>query len=252
MQPRIHAASAVLLACLLACAAAMAAGTVAERVGAQLDAEGRGPYDTLKDPGRKPVATMAFAGIETGMTVLDMVTGSGYNAEILSAAVGPQGLVYAQNPFLILRLIGGEHHESMLARIEDNRLPNVRYMIVEAEDMPFEASVDMAFWMLNIHDEVNGRGEASALRVLRHIKRALEPGGVLVLSDHVGIPGQDNKALHRIEPDVAVRLIEEAGFEVEARSDLLANPEDEHTRIIYAEGLRYHTDQFLLRARKPQ
>ena len=224
---------------------------VLARVAAQLEAEGRGPFDAKKDPGRKPVETMEFSSIETGMTALDMVTGSGYNAEILAAAVGPNGVVYAQNPFLILRLIGGEHHDGMMARLEDDRLPNVRYVIVESEDMPFDGTIDFVMWGLNLHDEYHSRGEASALAMLGDIHRALKPGGLFVLTDHVGLAGRDNAALHRIEPTVAARLLEKAGFEVEATSDLLANTDDDHTQAVFDDGIRYRTDQFLIRARKP-
>lgn len=225
--------------------------SVIARLEAKVADTDRGAYDALKDAGRDPVGMLTFFGIETGMTALDVLTGSGYSAELLSAAVGPDGIVYAQNSFLVLRLIGGEHHEGMLARLEGERLPNVRYLIVDPPDMPFEQSIDFAMWGLNLHDEYHSRGEGSALEVLRSIKRALKPGGILALSDHVGIAGQDNQALHRIEPAIARRLIEQAGFEIEATSDLLANPADDHTRVIFDDGLRYQTDQFLIRARKP-
>ena len=189
----------------------------------------RGPYDTLKDAGRKPVEMLSFFGVKSGMSVLDVLTGSGYSAELLSAAVGPQGTVYAQNSFLILRLIGGEHHDGMMTRIKGDRLPNVRYIIVEPQDMPFDESLDFAMWGLNMHDEYHGRGEDSVLKVLRNIRRALKPNGILAISDHVGIPGQDNAKLHRIEPASAKALIEKAGFVIEANSSLLANPDDDHT-----------------------
>lgn len=224
---------------------------VSTRIMAKMAETDRGPYDALKDAGRKPVEMLSFFGIESGMTVLDFLTGSGYSAELLSAAVGPEGTVYAQNSFLILRLIGGEHHQGMMTRIKGNRLPNVRYLIVEPDDMPFEETLDFAMWGLNMHDEYNSRGEGSVLKVLNQIKRGLKPNGILAISDHVGIAGQDNGKLHRIEPAVARSLIEKAGFVIEATSDLLANPDDDHTQIIYEDGLRYKTDQFLIRARKP-
>lgn len=224
---------------------------VANRIIAKMSASDRGPYDALKDAGRNPVAVMTFFGIESGMTVLDLITGSGYSAELLSAAVGQDGVVYAQNSFLVLRLIGGEHHKGMMARIKDNRLPNVRYLVVEPQDMPFENSLDFAMWGLNMHDEYHTNGEASVIRVLQNIKRGLKPGGILAISDHVGIAGRDNKSLHRIEPAIALALIEKAGFVVEARSDLLANSTDDHSREIFDDDLRYRTDQFLIKARKP-
>ena len=42
-----------------------------------------------------------------------------------------------------------------------------------------------------------------------------------------------------------------AGFIVDGDSDLLANPDDDHTQSVFAEGLRGHTDRFLLKLRKP-
>ena len=224
---------------------------VSTRIIAKMAETDRGPYDALKDAGRKPAEMLSFFGVKSDMTVLDFLTGSGYSAELLSAAVGPKGTVYAQNSFLILRLIGGEHHQGMMTRIKGNRLPNVRYLIVEPEDMPFEETLDFAMWGLNMHDEYNSRGEGAVLKVLNNIKRALKPNGILAISDHVGIAGQDNAKLHRIELAVARALIEKAGFVIEATSDLLANPNDDHTQIIYEDGLRYKTDQFLIRARKP-
>jgi predicted methyltransferase len=82
-------------------------------------------------------------------------------------------------------------------------------------------------------------------------KRGLKPKGILAISDHVGVQGQNNEKLHRIEPAIARRLIEKAGFVIEASSDLLANSADDHTRVIFDDGLRYRTDQFLIKARKP-
>ena len=231
---------------------AVADNEVTTRITAQLEASGRGPYDAQKDAGRNPTGMMQFFGLKSGMTALDMVTGSGYSAEILAAGVGPDGIVYAQNPFLILRLIGGEHHRGMLQRLADDRLPNVRYLIVESDDMPFESSVDFVFWGLNIHDEYHTRGGAAAIAMLSDIRRALKPGGILALSDHVGIEGQDNAELHRIQPTLVDAMLEEAGFVIEARSDLLANPDDDHTQAIFDDGIRYRTDQFLIRARKPE
>ncbi len=235
-----------------ACLANVAADSLATRITHQLSAPGRDPYDVEKDAGRKPLETMRFAGIAAGMTVLDLITGAGYNAEILAAAVGPNGIVYAQNSHLVLRLINGERHTAMLARLKDRRLPQVRYLVVDTEDMPFDGTIDMAFWGLNFHDIYNAGGAPAALRFLSAVHRALKPGGVLILSDHVGIAGQDNANLHRIEPKILLETLSKAGFTIEATSDLLANPADDHTQSVYADGLRYRTDQLLVRARKPK
>ena len=120
--------------------------TMATRIHQQLATAGRDQYDAVKDPGRKPVATMLFFGVKADMTVLDVIAGAGYNTEILSAAVGPNGTVYAQNSHFVVRLIDGAHHKAMLARLGNDRLANVKYMVMDSEDMPFENAVDIAFW----------------------------------------------------------------------------------------------------------
>ncbi len=225
---------------------------MAARINQQLETAGRDQYDAVKDPGRRPVETTQFFGVKAGMTVLDMYAGAGYNTEILSAAVGSDGVVYAQNYHFVLRLIKGARHKSMLARLQNDRLPNVRYMVVDAEDMPFNNTIDMAFWGFNMHDTYHSAGEAETLVFLRSIKRALKPGGTLGISDHVGEAGNDNAELHRLEPRIIIDMLEKAGFTIEATSDLLANPNDDHSQSIYAEELRYYTDRILVRARKPK
>ncbi|MGR9090813.1 MAG: hypothetical protein ACU85U_09565 [Gammaproteobacteria bacterium] len=240
-----------LLASASAGAAADDAGAMAARIAAQLQAPGRDKYDAAKDPGRKPVAMAEFFGVRDGMTVLDMITGAGYSAEILSAAVGPDGIVYAQNSHFVTRLIDGAHHKAMLGRLEGERLPNVRYIVVDVEDMPFDNEIDMAFWGTNMHDIYHRDGPAATLDFLAHVKHAMKPGAVLAFSDHLGNPGNDNEALHRIERGTMVELLEQAGFVIEATSDLLANADDDRTRAVFDDGLRYHTDRLLIRARKP-
>jgi predicted methyltransferase len=54
--------------------------------------------------------------------------------------------------------------------------------------------------------------------------------------------------LHLIELDKAIALIEDAGFIIEAQSDLLRN-EEEYTHNVYDEAIRHKTDRFLIRAR---
>ncbi|MBQ0724287.1 MAG: class I SAM-dependent methyltransferase [Cycloclasticus sp.] len=229
---------------------------MAERIKLQLKSPGRDQYDAIKDPSRKPLEVAQFYGLQAGMTVLDMTTGGGYNTEIFSAAVGASGIVYAHNYHYVLQLIDGAHHKTMLNRLQNDRLPNVRYMVVDAEDMPFENSIDMAYWGFNMHDIYNsekpGDGEPGVQTFLQGIYKALKPGGTLGVSDHVGEAAYDNVKFHRIEPRIIKQMIEKAGFTIEATSDLLANPADDHSQSIYTDGLRYNTDRILIKASKPK
>lgn len=249
-----HLITAFIISCVIATgtnAAEEQVDPMAARIQQQLKSDGRNEYDAAKDPGRKPIETMRFFGVKAGTTVLDMTAGGGYNAEVLSAAVGPNGIVYAQNSHFVTTLIKGALHKAMRRRLENSRLPNVRYIVVDPEDMPFDESIDLAVWGFNMHDVYNRGGEAVTLQFLTDIKRTLKPGGALGLSEHVGVAGNDNAELHRLETSIVLDMLKKAGFVVEETSNLLGNPNDDHSQSIYTDGLRYATDRILVRARKP-
>ena len=45
---------------------------------------------------------------------------------------------------------------------------------------------------------------------------------------------------------------EAASFKLVGESDVLKNPDDDHTRIVFDPSIRLRTDQFLLKFRKPR
>jgi len=84
---------------------------------------------------------------------------------------------------------------------------------------------------------------------------ALRPGGVFLVIDHVADKGsglRDTETLHRIDPAVLQREIEAAGFVLEAQSDVLRNPNDDHTRSVFDSSIRGVTDQVVFRFRRPR
>ncbi len=58
--------------------------------------------------------------------------------------------------------------------------------------------------------------------------------------------------LHRIEESVVKDELKQAGFVLEAESDVLRNPADPHTAMVFDPSIRGKTDQFVLRFRKPK
>src|SRR5262252_3793171 len=68
------------------------------RMRTALAAPERSQENKARDAARKPIETVQFLGIKTGDTVVDMIAESGWLTEVLSAAVGPKGHVYSQNP----------------------------------------------------------------------------------------------------------------------------------------------------------
>lgn len=212
---------------------------------AALQSNARPAEEKVRDAARKPGDVLNFVGIDAGMTVLEVFAGAGWYTEVLSAAVGADGQVIAQNAPRFEERVGEASH----ARAA--RLGNVDVQFADVGALGLSNEVDAAFTALNLHDNAN-RSDEAGMAFLTAIYGALAPGGVLGLVDHVGIDGQDNAALHRIEKARAREMITRAGFEIEAESNMLMNGADDHTLNIRDESLGRATDRMLFRARKPQ
>jgi predicted methyltransferase len=83
---------------------------------------------------------------------------------------------------------------------------------------------------------------------------SLRPGGVYVIVDHRAVKGAGPDAtekLHRMDEDIAKQEIEAAGFRLVAESKLLTRPSDDDNKRVFEEGEHDHTDQMMLKFRKP-
>jgi predicted methyltransferase len=215
------------------------------RMRTALASPARPAEDKERDAVRKPIETVQFVGIKTGQTVIDVVAAGGWFTEVLSAAVGPSGKVLGQNPDFFVQRDGFVANE----KTRNDRLGNVTAVHGELAANGIKGA-DAAITALNMHDIYNGQGgEAAAVAFAKGVFDALKPGGVFGVIDHVGIAGQNNAQFHRMQLDQAKEVLRKAGFTIEAESNILANPADDHTKGV--RDMARHTDQFLIRARKP-
>jgi predicted methyltransferase len=231
----------------LLAAAAHAQNDQAARMRAALASADRSDADKARDRVRKPIEVIEFLGVEDGMTVLDVIAAGGWYTAVLSSAVGPSGKVYSQNPQFFLSREGFIEAE----QVRNEQLGNVEPIHGEIADAGIDGQIDVAISNQNLHDLYNGGGEAGAMPLIEGVYDALKPGGVFGLMDHRGVAGQPNANLHRMEVAAARDLLTKAGFTIEAESDLLANPADDHTRGPGDESLGGNSDRFLIKARKP-
>src|SRR5262245_22367208 len=95
---RLLASVGAALALPLAVASLHAADKVPAHVNQAVADEGRPQDDRARDENRKPAELVAFAGLEPGDKVADLLPGRGYFTRIFSKAVGPEGVVYALVP----------------------------------------------------------------------------------------------------------------------------------------------------------
>ena len=201
--------------------------------------------DRARDADRRPAELVMFSGVKPGHKVAELAPGGGYFTRILSAAVGPQGLVYGT---------GSRASPGMEALAA--ALPNVRFTVSPTGTIAAPEPVDVVWTTLNYHDFKNARvGETDGAQAVNAAAfRALKPGGIYLVVDHDAAPGAGatvTSTLHRIEAETVKREVQAAGFRLEAESDLLRHPADDHTLAVRETGVRGKTDQFVLRFRKP-
>jgi predicted methyltransferase len=216
---------------------------------------GRLADDRAQDEWRKPAAVLGFLQVKPGMRVLDVFAGGGYYTELLSYVVG-DGAVLAYNNKSYANFAAKE----LEAHFAGGRLPNVKRIEVEAADLKLvPGELDAAIFIRSYHDVYwhpkEGWAPVDGARLLKEVFSGLKPGGVVVVQDHVANPGGDPSEvvgnLHRIDPAVLKRDFLAAGFVLDAESDAFRNPADDHALIVFDPKIRYHTDDVLLRFRKP-
>ena len=118
-------------------------------IAASVEHPARPEDDTARDADRKPGATMRFAGIGKGITVVELEAGGGYYTELISRAVGPNGKVYMQNPPGFDGFLG----DALETRLGGDRLPNVVVMRTNFDGLDAPAgSVDVVTWFQGPHE----------------------------------------------------------------------------------------------------
>jgi predicted methyltransferase len=215
----------------------------------------RAVSDFIRDPVRKPVQVLDFLGVTPGMTVLDLYAAGGYYTFIFSKAVGPEGTVYAQNTVRGRQFVEDRQDitqgQALDQKIEQGKLSNVVQIVRPLASLGLQpGSLDTVMVAQVLHDYYNPNPDR-ALNMLLQIKALLKPGGVIGITDHVGIARYNNNDLHRMTIAQATAVAQEAGFEV-FESDLLRVPSDNHSRSIFDPRLNRTTDRFLLKLRKPE
>lgn len=221
-------------------------------------AEGR-PDDLVElDQYRRPAEILEFFGVEPGDNILEVAMGAGYWVDMLARVAGDEGLVIGSVPTVIFEN-REETRAATLAAAERNA--NFRYDVGSIQEINYpENSLDFVMLSLIFHDvyfesEQFGFIRQTPQMFLAGIYEALKPGGTVGVIDSVApagmAPRESVEAMHRIDPAVIRREFEAAGFVLEAESDLLRNPDDDHTTSAFDPAIRHRTDKVVMRFRRP-
>ena len=260
--------SALLFACMLGTAAASAELDW----NTALSGAHRGEGNADRNSARHPRETLEFFGLEGKMTVLEVSPGGGWYTEVLAVLLGGEGTLVAAHyspngGAYARRSLGG-----FLRKLGEN---NDIYggVVVAALQPPTDMtpvppnSVDMAVAFRNVHSWMR---MDQAETFFGAIYDAVKPGGVFGVVQHRAKPGTSTDVMRKtayVTEEQVIAFAELAGFELEARSEINANPRDtkDHPGGVWtlppslsgdeANRDKYHaigeSDRMTLRFRKP-
>lgn len=221
----ICAAAMTALAAPGAYAADEAAGALAEAVaGAQRPAE-----DVARDVWRHPAETLAFYGVDPSGAVAEIDPIGGYYARILVPWISANGGGYVAVTGEVDEENTELHDQIMGLAADAGGTLTPRFAALGPDSGPIApaGTLDAVVTFRNVH---NWLAAGFADKAFADFHAALKPGGVLGLVEHrlpedSALPNTGQTGY--VRQSYVIALAEAAGFELEATSELNANPADD-------------------------
>jgi predicted methyltransferase len=199
-----------------------------------------------RDPARMPAEVLTLSGVAPGDHVIEIAGFGQYYKTMLSEIVGPEGKVDVFDlPYI--EAFGGE-----AAHAFSDSHANTDYYLVNYNEVTFPDDVDVVFNILYYHDL--GPQEIDTAALNARLFESLKSGGRYLIVDHKAEDGsgwRDAGTIHRMGVETIVDEVTAAGFVLEVDSDLLANPDDPRTEMVFSPGTRGATDRALFVFQKP-
>ncbi len=191
----------------------------------------RTPAFVVRDAYRHPAETLAFFDVKSDMTVVEISPGGGWYTEILAPYM-KAGKLYAAH-FPADSSI--KYYQNSLGAYKEKlkAYPDVYGDLELAEFSPQDnqltvpdGSADRVLTFRNVHNWLRTKNEAEAFALFY---KALKPGGILGVVEHRAKPNTPwdvMKVSGYMTEAYVIDMAEQAGFVVDARSEINANPKD--------------------------
>jgi len=205
--------------------------------------EAKARYDA-----RNPAQTLAFFEIEPGMTVVEALPGGGWYSKVLIPYLGPEGqLIGAHYPDAIWPVLFGENADperiaGFIARADgwaagarewygDEGAAIDQYKMTDGQVSENAGTVDAVLFIRAMHNLSRAESEMGVMSgAIAEAYDLLKPGGVVGVVQHRGPEGNsDEWAVGNagyLKQSAVIAAFEAAGFELDATSEINANPLD--------------------------
>ncbi|TVZ37540.1 putative methyltransferase [Alteromonadaceae bacterium 2753L.S.0a.02] len=215
--------------------------------------EQRPDADIKRDTNRLPEDTLNFFGLRKTMTVVELIPGGGWYTRILAPTLRDQGKLYLAYGTGRVKesVLGDKGFDKVVITAQKSRIYRpeaARNYVIEHPDLGV-SNVDMVLTFRNYHNFAADGREA----INEAAFRALKPGGIYGVVDHTRrhMEPDTTENRRRIDPVLAIKEIEAAGFEFVDFSDLHYRPSDNLALEVGHETVTGQTDRWTLKFRKP-
>tara|TARA_B110000238_G_scaffold198690_1_gene243961 strand:+ start:760 stop:1512 length:753 start_codon:yes stop_codon:yes gene_type:complete len=224
----------------------------AAKIKTALKADIRTEAETDRDKNRKALQTLEFFGLRDNMKIIELIPGGGWYTKILAPVVSDKGEYYAAiGTGRISNLIeesGFEKIKIVAQQAKIYRKEGARFYSLEADSLGVK-DLDIVFTFRNYHNFAEeGRRNMNKLAF-----EALKSGGVYAVVDHTARhmeqPTPANR--RRLDPVLAIKEIQEAGFELIDYTDIHYRADDELRYEVGVKSVSGNTDRWTIKFRKP-
>lgn len=185
----------------------------------------RSAANMQRDMYRHPVETLTFFGITPSMTVVEIWPSGGWYTEILAPYLAAQGKYIIADPEADPKGYTNPRKE-WLARhpIIAEKVTLTTFQPPKKIELAPAGSIDMVLTFRNIHNWLPTKSQEQAFKTFF---KALRPGGILGVVEHRANTKVkfDPASGYVLEAEV-IRMAKKAGFKLEEKSEINANPSD--------------------------
>lgn len=219
--------------------AAEAAARATDAAGLEMAIRGnwRDPKNVARDSYRHPHETLAFFGVRPEQTVVEITPGgAGWYAEILAPYLRERGQYIAAvvDPALVEAGRSRDYQQKTRSTLQaklaaaPTHYDRARVVAFDPKTPVFGPadSADVVLTFRNVHNWV---GDDNAAAWFQGFHAVLKPGGTLGVVDHRARPGtplETMKDSGYLTEAMVIQLATAAGFRLDAKSEINANPRD--------------------------
>jgi len=214
----------------------------------------RSEAEVLRDKNRKPIKTLKFLGLRESMTVVELLPGGGWYSKLLAPTLAENGsFIVAMGAGRMVKALAGKTGLNKMSHDSTDFSPHKpkgeRFYTMKDVALKVD-DADMVLTFRNYHNF----GAKGRMAMNKAAFAALKPGGIYGVVDHTRRHMEEDSPENgrRVDPALAIKEIQAAGFTFVDYSNLHFRADDELRYEVGRKTVTGNTDRFTFKFKKPE